>query len=131
MTTLARTVFAGIVAVTAFFCMAWLGCALIFGADPPRTACLALSIACAAAAGTAAWFVTLPGRPVVAASVMVGAFVTAAIVFVVGFFGPMIFAPDANQGPMLGLFGAPVGFLVGGLVGGIVGVVRVMRQRQR
>ena len=33
-----------------------------------------------------------------------GALVVGGIGFVGGFFGPMIFAPEANQGPLLGLF---------------------------
>jgi hypothetical protein len=34
--------------------------------------------------------------------------------FAAGFFGPMIFAPGANQGPLLGIFiTGPVGFLMG------------------
>jgi hypothetical protein len=45
--------------------------------------------------------------------------------FVGGFFGPMIFAPDANQGPMLGLFiTGPGGFVLGGVVGALVGAGR-------
>ena len=39
--------------------------------------------------------------------------------FALGFFGPMLLAPDANQGPLLGIFiTGPLGFLVG-LVWGI------------
>ncbi len=38
--------------------------------------------------------------------------------FAAGFFGPMIFMPDANQGPMLGIFiTGPGGFLLGLVVG--------------
>jgi len=38
--------------------------------------------------------------------------------FISGFFGPMIFRPDANQGPMLGIFiTGPLGVLVGALFG--------------
>lgn len=38
--------------------------------------------------------------------------------FVGGFFGPMLFAPDANQGPMLGLFiTGPGGVALGALAG--------------
>lgn len=38
--------------------------------------------------------------------------------FAAGFFGPMIFKPDANQGPMLGIFiTGPAGFLLGLLYG--------------
>lgn len=38
--------------------------------------------------------------------------------FVLGFFGPMILAPDANQGPMLGIFiTGPLGALAGAAYG--------------
>jgi len=41
------------------------------------------------------------------------------VAFAVGFIGPMILAPGANQGPMLGIFiTGPLGFL-GGLVYGL------------
>jgi hypothetical protein len=47
-----------------------------------------------------------------------------AIAFLGGFVGPMIFAPDANQGPLLGIFcTGPLGFLAG-LVWGILRAVR-------
>lgn len=42
-----------------------------------------------------------------------------------GFFGPMIFAPGANQGPLLGTFiTAPLGFLLGGVMGWIYALWR-------
>ena len=38
--------------------------------------------------------------------------------FLVGFVGPMIFMPNSNQGPLIGIFiTGPLGFLVGGLAG--------------
>ncbi len=38
--------------------------------------------------------------------------------FIIGFVGPMIFTPKANQGPLLGiLFTGPVGFLLGFILG--------------
>jgi hypothetical protein len=38
--------------------------------------------------------------------------------FALGFFGPMIFVPGANQGPMLGIFiTGPGGFVLGLIVG--------------
>ena len=51
-------------------------------------------------------------------------FITAIIVggigFVIGFIGPIIFYPDANQGPLLGIFiTGPLSFLVGLIGGGI------------
>jgi len=40
------------------------------------------------------------------------------VAFLAGFFGPMILAADANQGPMLGIFiTGPLGLLVGIVVG--------------
>ncbi|TIV61327.1 hypothetical protein [Mesorhizobium sp.] len=48
--------------------------------------------------------------------------------FVVGFVGPLIFTPDANQGPLLGLLiTGPLG-LVFGL---IVGLIAALRDRRR
>ena len=38
--------------------------------------------------------------------------------FVGGFVGPIIFTPEANQGPLLGIFiTGPLGFVVGLIVG--------------
>ena len=49
-----------------------------------------------------------------AAAVVMGALVTGGIGFAGGFFGPMILAPGANQGPLLGLFiTGPLGFVFG------------------
>jgi membrane protein DedA with SNARE-associated domain len=37
-----------------------------------------------------------------------------AIAFSVGYFGPIYWAPEANQGPLLGIFvTGPIGFFVG------------------
>jgi hypothetical protein len=48
----------------------------------------------------------------------IGAAVFGSIGFMAGFFGPMMFAPEANQGPMLGIFiTGPLGALVGALLG--------------
>ncbi len=38
--------------------------------------------------------------------------------FILGFFGPMIFMPEANQGPMLGIsITGPLGFICGSILG--------------
>jgi hypothetical protein len=58
-------------------------------------------------------------------SVATGAIVLGTIAFCAGFFGPMVFAPGANQGPLLGLFiTGPLGFLAGGIGGGIYWAVK-------
>lgn len=52
-------------------------------------------------------------RRIVAWSLMVGG-----ISFAIGFFGPMILAPGANQGPLLGiLITGPLGVVLGFVVG--------------
>jgi len=46
--------------------------------------------------------------------------------FVAGFFGPITFSPDANQGPLLGLFiTGPGGALLGAILGSVVRAARV------
>jgi len=56
----------------------------------------------------------------VIASAFRGALIVGGIGFCAGFFGPMLFAPDANQGPLLGIFiTGPLGALLGA-IGGIV-----------
>ena len=45
---------------------------------------------------------------------MAPALLAGGIGFAAGFFGPLIFAPEANQGPLLGIFiTGPLGFLSG------------------
>lgn len=49
-----------------------------------------------------------------------------AVSFLAGFIGPMILAPDANQGPLLGIiYTGPLGTVAGLLWG----IVRAMRRR--
>jgi len=45
--------------------------------------------------------------------------------FLCGFVGPVIFTPEANQGPLLGIFiTGPLGFVLGGIGGGIYWAAR-------
>lgn len=45
--------------------------------------------------------------------------------FVGGFVGPLIFTPEANQGPLLGIFiTGPLGFVLGLVVGLILSLRR-------
>ena len=49
---------------------------------------------------------------------LLGAVIFGGIGFAGGFFGPMVFAPEANQGPLLGIFiTGPAGFLLGSIAG--------------
>jgi hypothetical protein len=61
----------------------------------------------------------------VAKRALAPAIIAGGIGFVAGFFGPMILAPDANQGPLLGIFiTGPGGFLLGLCYGIVREVVR-------
>lgn len=57
-----------------------------------------------------------------------GAVVLGSIGFAAGFFGPLLFAPEANQGPLLGIFiTGPAGALLGALGGFVYGMNRERR----
>ena len=59
----------------------------------------------------------------------IGAFITGAVGFCAGFFGPMIFSPQSNQGPMLGIFiTGPLGFILGAIGGFIYGMVKSKKE---
>jgi hypothetical protein len=54
-----------------------------------------------------------------------GSLMTGAIAFLVGFFGPIVFTPHANQGPLLGIFiTGPLGFILGGIGGALYWFLR-------
>ena len=102
-----------------YFFVYWLPFSLI-PLGEQRWIASVVSLLCAAGAGWYVWQRLGRVEPGLVTSVMLGAIVLGAIGFCGGFFGPMIFAPEANQGPLLGLFiTGPLGFLLGGL-GGLV-----------
>ncbi|HMN86755.1 MAG TPA: hypothetical protein PKA74_12295 [Bauldia sp.] len=56
------------------------------------------------------------------------ALILGAIGFVGGYVGPMVVTPEANQGPLLGIFiTGPGGALLGALIGLIAGFLRRSR----
>lgn len=80
------------------------------------------ALLCAVLAGRFLWRHTgHPARPKgLLASMAIGALVLGGIGFCAGFFGPLLLAPEANQGPLLGLFiTGPLGFVLGA-IGGLV-----------
>ena len=79
-----------------------------------------ISLLCAVGVGWYVWKKLGSAPAGLISSALVGAAVLGAIGFCAGFFGPIIFAPGANQGPLLGIFiTGPLGFLLGA-VGGVV-----------
>ena len=57
--------------------------------------------------------------------VLGGGFALGGLGFIVGFFGPLVWAPSANQGPLLGIFfTGPLGFVLGAAVAWIYARIR-------
>lgn len=53
---------------------------------------------------------------------LIGAIGLSGIAFLGGFIGPIILTPDANQGPLLGIFiTGPLGFFAGAVLGNLYG----------
>ncbi len=51
--------------------------------------------------------------------------IVGAVCFAIGFVGPIIFVPEANQGPLLGIFiTGPLGFILGIILGIIFTVIQ-------
>lgn len=79
-----------------------------------------LSLLCAIGAARYAWqqMGSMPDGLV--STVSSAAMIVGAIGFCGGFFGPIVLTPEANQGPLLGIFiTGPLGFILGG-IGGLV-----------
>ena len=86
------------------------------------------SAVCSLAVGWYVWRSLASGAAGLASSVLLGAVVVGGVSFVAGFFGPIIFAPEANQGPLLGLFiTGPLGAVAGAVGGGVFWLARGRR----
>ena len=90
------------------------------------------SAVCSLGVGWYVWRSLTTGAAGLVSSVLLGAVVVGGVSFVAGFFGPMIFAPEANQGPLLGLFiTGPLGAVVGAVGGGVLWLARCRRGNGR
>jgi Na+/H+ antiporter NhaA len=83
-----------------------------------------VSLICAVGVGWFVW-VKLGSAPQgLISSTLIGSVCLGGIGFCVGFFGPIIFSSDSNQGPLLGiLFTGPLGFILGGIAGVLYWVI--------
>lgn len=125
MNTLFRSIISIVVFVATYFFIYWLPLSLIpFIHQTPLD--WIISLVCAFYASRLVWKNTESAGTGSARYVMTGALIIGAAAFVAGFFGPMIFAPGANQGPLLGLFiTGPLGFIAGGIGGYIYSRVKL------
>jgi hypothetical protein len=116
--TLLRALVSGVCALGTFYFASLFVFSWIPGfSKMPWLAALA-SLACAAAVFAVVWKKTETSLADLVTSVLLGAAIFGAIGFAAGFFGPMILSPDANQGPLLGIFiTGPIGGLIGAFAG--------------
>lgn len=64
------------------------------------------------------WKVASGERISVGLAVISGALMFGGLCFIIGFLGPMVFAKDTSQGPLVGLFiAAPLGVITGAIGG--------------
>ena len=62
---------------------------------------------------------------------LAGGVILGGLGFAGGFFGPILFNPQANQGPLLGIFiTGPLGFILGAILGWWVGTVRNAKEKK-
>jgi hypothetical protein len=66
-----------------------------------------------------------------ASSILLGGIILGGIGFVGGFFGPIIFYPEVNLGPLIGIFySGPIGFVVGLVAGGVYWLIKKSSSRK-
>jgi hypothetical protein len=126
MKTAFRVLIAGIAALATYFAVGLLPFLFSVTDSHPQVKWIhgPVAILCALLVGG---YTLLSARKGLIGSIAVGALVTGAIGFSAGFFGPILFMPEANQGPLIGLVTGPLGFLLGAVVGGFNWFIRRKR----
>lgn len=106
--------------VAVYFFAFWMSSALLFAFGIPARVFLVGALFVAIGAAVYVWRATASASGGLGSYILSGALLIGAIGFSGGFFGPIIFAPGANQGPLLGIFiTGPVGFILGAISGGV------------
>lgn len=91
-----------------------------------------LSLFCAVGVGCYVWSKSRSAPNGLISYIFYGAIVLGGIGFSVGFFGPIIFTPDAAQGPLLGIFiTGPLGFLLGSIGGSLYWLIYRKKKEQK
>jgi hypothetical protein len=129
MKTLFRLALVLVSGVSALYFVFWVGGAILMGLHLPSWLSLVVSLVAAVAVGRYVWLHTASLQAGLASSIVLGAVILGGLGFAGGFFGPIIFMPGANQGPLLGIFiTGPLGFVFGAVAGAIYWFVRGRHQ---
>lgn len=120
-----RRTLSALIAFLGFYAAAALPLLFIFG---PRDWIFGVALVVGVAAAAYVWARVDTGPGALARPVFGGAILFGVVGFAIGFFGPMVIAPQANQGPLLGTFiTGPAGILVGAIAGLIFGIEKSRR----
>jgi hypothetical protein len=115
-------------AISTFYFVYWVGGALLLSVSLSPWIPFLASLLIAIVVARYVWLHTASLQAGLVSSVVLGALVTGGVGFSVGFFGPIIFTPQSNQGPLLGIFiTGPLGFLLGAVGGAIYWFARRRR----
>lgn len=113
----ARVVLTALAAIATYYFVFWVPFSLLGG---PGVIAQLVSLGCGVMVGRYVWRQTAGGSPGLGTAMLTGGLMVGAVGFVGGFFGPMILAPGANQGPLLGLLiTGPLGVVAGSIGGAI------------
>ena len=91
---------------------------------------ISFAVSCPFLSAAILLFLAASGRHRSASLGFVGGVIVGIIALIAGFLGPILFMPNANQGPLLGIFiTGPIGTLVGTVLG-VLTAITMKRIRQ-
>jgi hypothetical protein len=129
MRVLIRVVVVFITGVATLYFVYWVGGALVVSFHWPLWIASVGALLLAALVGRYVWSHTGSLQVGLAHSIFLGALATGGMGFSVGFFGPLLFMPGANEAPVLGIFvTGPVGLLLGAIGGAVYWLARGQRK---
>lgn len=121
MNPLGRGVLSLVAAFVAYLLTFWWLSELLLPASTPKALRMALALAVAVGTAVQAWRALGRVPSGLVATAWKWACLLGAVGFFGGFFGPMVLAPQANQGPLLGIFiTGPLGVVLGAVVGAVM-----------
>jgi len=124
--TVTRIILTFISVVAGYFFIYWVPFSLIPGARNIPAIPQIVSLLIAVIIGIFIWKKTRTSSNGLSTYIIMGGIIVGSIGFITGFWGPIIFNPSANQGPLLGIFiTGPLGFLIGLAGGGIYWRIKV------
>ncbi len=116
--------------VASYYFIFWVPFSLIPGAQTIPTIPIIVSLLIAIIIAIYIWKKTGKISNGLSHYILIGGIVFGSIGFIAGFFGPIIFNPSANLGPLLGIFiTGPIGFLIGLIAGGIYWNIKVKNKK--